>query len=172
MTSPSKSQRQRSLNAVVQNTLHYLSQQHLLPDHLLQNLLLYSSMSEVLQEILAIKRVDHHECQWQPTDLATFSTLGFTHRYDLAVVVTAEVSLLPQTLQRCRDLFARYTLVLCPACQDLTRFGFSRFGDYPITIDEKIYHAWQFNLFNYKHLPDWLNSRFWANPENWDKYRW
>lgn len=31
---------------------------------------------------------------------------------------------------------------------------------------------WQFNLFDYKQLPDWLNSKFWANPENWGKFRW
>ncbi|EMR12332.1 hypothetical protein MPL1_10888 [Methylophaga lonarensis MPL] len=25
---------------------------------------------------------------------------------------------------------------------------------------------------NYQYRRDWLNSRFWANPENYDKYRW
>ncbi len=25
-----------------------------------------------------------------------------------------------------------------------------------------------FDLYDYKHTPDWLNSRFWANPEMWD----
>ncbi|MFE1698566.1 DUF6231 family protein, partial [Acinetobacter baumannii] len=24
----------------------------------------------------------------------------------------------------------------------------------------------------YKHVPDWFNSKFWANPENWNKFRW
>ncbi|WP_221179020.1 DUF6231 family protein, partial [Pseudomonas chlororaphis] len=24
----------------------------------------------------------------------------------------------------------------------------------------------------YKQVPDWLNSRFWANPENFGKYWW
>ena len=31
---------------------------------------------------------------------------------------------------------------------------------------------WQFNLYDYKPQPDWLNARYWANPENFDKYRW
>ncbi|MFI7852446.1 DUF6231 family protein, partial [Acinetobacter baumannii] len=22
------------------------------------------------------------------------------------------------------------------------------------------------------HVPDWFNSKFWANPENWNKFRW
>jgi len=30
----------------------------------------------------------------------------------------------------------------------------------------------QFNLDSYKHNPDWLNSRFWANPDQWNKRRW
>jgi|GEM_PF-988165 len=30
----------------------------------------------------------------------------------------------------------------------------------------------QFNLDNYKHNPDWLNSRYWANPAQWNKRRW
>jgi len=31
---------------------------------------------------------------------------------------------------------------------------------------------YQFNLDSYKHNPDWLNSRFWANPDQWNKRRW
>lgn len=29
-----------------------------------------------------------------------------------------------------------------------------------------------FDLKTYKPVPDWLNPKFWANPQNWDKYRW
>ncbi len=29
-----------------------------------------------------------------------------------------------------------------------------------------------FDVHDYKLLPDWLNSRFWANPEMWNKARW
>jgi len=32
--------------------------------------------------------------------------------------------------------------------------------------------AWSFDIRTYKAVPDWLNPRFWANPENWNKYRW
>ncbi|PNK61682.1 DUF6231 family protein [Psychrobacter sp. FDAARGOS_221] len=32
--------------------------------------------------------------------------------------------------------------------------------------------CWQFNLYDYKQRPDWLNAKYWANPENFDKYRW
>lgn len=29
-----------------------------------------------------------------------------------------------------------------------------------------------FDIRTYKHTPDWLNPRFWANPERWDKDWW
>lgn len=32
--------------------------------------------------------------------------------------------------------------------------------------------VWQFNLYDYKPRPNWLNADYWANPENWGKYRW
>lgn len=35
--------------------------------------------------------------------------------------------------------------------------------------------AWGLNRFDartYKKTPDWLNSRHWANPKLWDKFRW
>jgi hypothetical protein len=31
---------------------------------------------------------------------------------------------------------------------------------------------YRFDLYDYKPTPDWLNPRFWANPEMWDRYRW
>jgi hypothetical protein len=38
--------------------------------------------------------------------------------------------------------------------------------------DEKQIQLYRFELSDYKTTPDWLNSRFWANPELFDKYRW
>lgn len=29
-----------------------------------------------------------------------------------------------------------------------------------------------FDISDYKRTPDWLNSKYWANPRLWDKYRW
>ncbi|HDP89962.1 MAG TPA: hypothetical protein ENN42_08425 [Thioalkalivibrio sp.] len=31
---------------------------------------------------------------------------------------------------------------------------------------------YRFDLYDYKLTPDWLNPRFWANPQMWDKARW
>lgn len=29
-----------------------------------------------------------------------------------------------------------------------------------------------FDIHQYKDTPDWLNARHWANPQNWNKFRW
>lgn len=34
------------------------------------------------------------------------------------------------------------------------------------------YALFTYALENYQFKKDWLNSRYWANPENYDKYRW
>ncbi len=33
-------------------------------------------------------------------------------------------------------------------------------------------HVYAYAIENYHEKRDWLNSRFWANPENYNKYRW
>lgn len=102
----------------------------------------------------------------------------FDKKYQLAIVVVAadehQQPLYQQSIQRCRDLFGRHCLVLLPVNHslNLTAMGFSRLTQQLIEHDSKPYELWQFNLFDYKHLPDWFNSKFWANPENWDKFRW
>lgn len=32
--------------------------------------------------------------------------------------------------------------------------------------------CFEFNIADYKRTPDWLNSRYWANPQRWNKERW
>lgn len=87
---------------------------------------------------------------------------------------TSELSdqLISQILVKLRDLFAK-RLVVVSRLQDeklLRSLGLTQL------IDKTTYKAdfalWQFNILNYKHVPDWFNSKFWANPENWNKFRW
>jgi len=35
-----------------------------------------------------------------------------------------------------------------------------------------LHQVFSYALENYQPKKDWLNSRFWANPENYGKYRW
>ncbi len=79
-----------------------------------------------------------------------------------------------QSIQKCRDLYGRHCLVFVPINSNLnlTSMGFSRMTLELFQYQDALFELWQFNLFDYKQVPDWLNSRFWANPEHWDKYRW
>ena len=52
----------------------------------------------------------------------------------------------------------------------LRSLGFTQLIDK--TTHESNFALWQFNILTYKHVPDWFNSKFWANPENWNKFRW
>ncbi|WP_201574832.1 DUF6231 family protein [Psychrobacter sp. H8-1] len=86
-------------------------------------------------------------------------------------------------LMRYRDLYAAHMLVALDEALDLRAYGFTPLDlleqtQLPITSSlpparsEPSLTLWQFNLYDYKKLPNWLNSDYWANPENWDKHRW
>ena len=38
--------------------------------------------------------------------------------------------------------------------------------------DEQVLTLFTYDLLDYKQVPDWLNARFWANPQNFGKYWW
>lgn len=79
-------------------------------------------------------------------------------------------TVLTHGLTRLRDLLARRVLVFShPDYTPLLRsLGFSQIE----FIESANMIIWQFNILSYKQVPDWLNSKYWANPENWGKYRW
>lgn len=57
-----------------------------------------------------------------------------------------------------------------PTDIDLLSLGFIRYAE---TATGSVTSRWYlFDLMTYKPVPDWLNARFWANPDNWDKFRW
>ncbi|MDN5566054.1 MAG: DUF6231 family protein [Psychrobacter sp.] len=79
-------------------------------------------------------------------------------------------------LMRYRDLYAAHLIIAVSQEIDLRHYGLiplTLFDDEQATpcvpLDITI---WQFNLYDYKQLPNWLNSDYWANPENWGKHRW
>lgn len=132
---------------------------------------------------------------WQQRELWLLNSIPFQQRFDLAVIVLDECYLdhdsvtsnalthhdhqaapsqatatqaITHGLTHLRDLLARRVLVVAYGDQSagLRALGFSQI--------EKIedWELWQFNILEYKQIPDWLNSKYWANPENFDKYRW
>lgn len=75
---------------------------------------------------------------------------------------------------RLRDLFAGQSLLLTYI--PISELSFNCLGYIPMAVPTPDalpeLQSWQFNLYDYKQRPDWLNSRYWANPENFDKFRW
>lgn len=108
-----------------------------------------------------------------PADLAL-------QRFDLALVIDC-LEHLPkreglQLLGGIRNLNASRIAVLA----DLTACGWAETDFFALALQssEQFQRAGQalslftYDLREYKQVPDWLNARFWANPENFGKYWW
>ena len=117
--------------------------------------------------------------QWSYFSVTDFLNLPFTQRYDLGFVLfdTEEMQTITdsqksQLLVKLRDLMAKRIVVVSNLSDEklLRSLGFTQLIDK--TTHESDFALWQFNILTYKHVPDWFNSKFWANPENWDKFRW
>lgn len=110
-------------------------------------------------------------------------------RDGMAGVTRHELVLVPDALGRLsredathliaslRDLYSETLYVLLPfgdtgawTGRELVALGLERVRSYPHGDGNS--HLYRFNLKDYKKTPDWLNPRYWANPEMWDKARW
>lgn len=120
-----------------------------------------------------------HSIDWQYFNVSDFLSLPFTRRYDLGFILldTPEMQNLTDTeksrlLVKLRDLMAKRLVVVCPNqdTQLMRALGLTQMLDK--TQQQGSLTLWQFNILTYKHVPDWFNSKFWANPDNWDKFRW
>lgn len=117
--------------------------------------------------------------QWQHFSVSDFLKQPFTQRYDLGAVILNrdELAELPtaqraQLLVKLRDLFAKRILVIASDSDTglLRALGFSQLLE--SDADAQQLAIWQFNILSYKQVPDWLNAKYWANPDNWNKFRW
>ncbi|MGI8739448.1 MAG: DUF6231 family protein [Gammaproteobacteria bacterium] len=87
-----------------------------------------------------------------------------------------------QLIARLRDLHAEvtYATVAIGATwpqsishwrnEELIAYGLRQVRHY--TIEGKPLNLYHYDIYDYKLTPDWLNSRYWANPERWEKERW
>jgi hypothetical protein len=122
---------------------------------------------------------NNQSIQWHYFSVTEFLNLPFTQRYDMGFVLLDSQELLAisntqksQLLVKLRDLMAK-RIVVVSQLQDeklLRSLGFTQLIDK--TLHDRDFALWQFNILTYKHVPDWFNSKFWANPENWNKFRW
>lgn len=131
-------------------------------------------MGQDLSKILADSTI-----QWDYFSLSEILNLPFVKRYDMAIVmldqpefVEADVQHITQCLVKMRDLLAKRLVVVARPEDEkrLRALGMAQLID--PSEQQSDFILWQFNILNYKHVPDWFNSKFWANPENWNKFRW
>ena len=101
-------------------------------------------------------------------------------RFDLALVVDC-LEHLPKReglnlLGGIRNLNASRIAVLADlaACgwQETDFFSLALQASERFEREEQQLTLFTYDLLEYKQVPDWLNSRFWANPENFGKYWW
>ncbi len=104
-----------------------------------------------------------------PAPFSSVLELDFETRYDLALVFDPAPNHAP-AISRLRDLGCRRVLILGhdPAwtTNDLRALGFlpvDAYGDRSAFLHDS-------DLLNQPR--EWNNSKHWANPENFDKYRW
>ncbi|SNT69691.1 DUF6231 family protein [Psychrobacter sp. LV10R520-6] len=134
---------------------------------------------------------DKNNSEASSSHLSTLPALAqqpVLERYELACfwLPTLSEELLQQyipLLMGYRDLYATHLLIALDSTIDLRAYGFTPFdilSEQPAMLNNatdpmessKSLTLWQFNLYDYKKLPNWLNADYWANPENWDKHRW
>ena len=101
-------------------------------------------------------------------------------RFDLALIIDCLEHLPKRTglqlLGGIRNLNASRIAVLA----DLTACGWKETDFFALALqsnerfqrDEQVLTLFTYDLREYKQVPDWLNARFWANPENFGKYLW
>jgi hypothetical protein len=103
-----------------------------------------------------------------------------TQRYDMAIVVDC-LEHLPrhngrQLLGGLRNLNSNRLAVLV----DLAVADWQLTDFYALALqvsqrfqrDEQTLTLLSYDLFEYKQVPNWLNAKFWANPQNFGKYWW
>lgn len=146
-----------------------------------------AKMAELDKTITSV--YDHPPTPIDISRLALLTTTALLPRYHLVcfwLPELSEESILQHIplLMRYRDLYAGHLLVAIENKIDLRAYGFTPSDIIDDAQNDAYAYTnllqpktstlvlWQFNLYDYKKLPNWLNSKYWANPENWDKQRW
>ena len=73
-------------------------------------------------------------------------------------------------LARLRDVLAERVLVMAPQQAALTT-RLTALG-YRMLVRTSQTLIASFDLYDYKQRPTWLNAEHWANPQQWDRFRW
>ena len=127
------------------------------------------------------------ECSLQECiSVPTLEQLDGYGRYDLVfvshVLESMPKSQAEQLIARLRDLHSERLIIVLPIGKDwpghashwqqtdMLGLGFSRLAKFQ--YKQHLVHIYAFDIASYKTTPEWLNGKYWANPEMFDKYWW
>ncbi len=139
------------------------------------------------QELFAAYLAKCGQCTLEEfPDPPALDVLDSYDRFDL-VFVSHVLESMPkpkaeQLIARLRDLHSERMIIVIPIGVDwsehrshwrqteLLGLGFSLLAEFH--ANQHLVHIYAFDIASYKTTPDWLNSKYWANPEMFDKYWW
>ncbi len=122
----------------------------------------------------------HPDCQIAHAAAGALPAELAAQRFDLALIVDC-LEHLPkraglELLGGIRNLNASRLAVLvdlqASAWQETDFFALALQASERFQRGEQTLNLFTYDLLDYKQVPDWLNAKFWANPENFGKYWW
>ncbi|HDZ56181.1 MAG TPA: hypothetical protein ENI17_03030 [Pseudomonas xinjiangensis] len=124
---------------------------------------------------------EHPDCVRVETDQVPLPAELANQRYDLAVVAD-ELERLDkrqgvELIAGLRNLSVSRLAVLVdlqqtPEWKDTDFFGLALQRHGKFERDDRSLSLFTYDLAEYKSVPDWLNSKYWANPQLFGKYWW
>ncbi|MGX5220385.1 MULTISPECIES: DUF6231 family protein [Pseudomonas] len=129
---------------------------------------------------LAAFKLAHPDCQIDHADAGLLPNTLAAQRYDLALIADC-LEHLPknaglQLLGGIRNLNTNRMVVLVDLAasqwQETDMFSLALQTSERFARGEQTLSLFTYDLLDYKQVPDWLNAKFWANPENFGKYWW
>ncbi|MFO7704205.1 MAG: DUF6231 family protein [Halopseudomonas sp.] len=123
----------------------------------------------------------HAGCELTHTDQVPLAAELTSRRYDLAIVADQLEALAMRTgvelLAGLRNLSVSRMAVLvdlqqAEGWQENDFFGLAMQRHARFNKDDRSLTLFTYDLAEYKNVPDWLNSKYWANPDMFDKYWW
>ena len=124
---------------------------------------------------------EHASCKVTSTDQVPLPAELANRRYDLAIVAdqleTLAMRVGVELLAGLRNLSVSRMAVLvdlqqAAGWQENDFYGLAMQRHARFDKDERSLTLFTYDLAEYKNVPDWLNSKYWANPDMFDKYWW
>lgn len=122
----------------------------------------------------------HPDCELIHADAGPLPAALAAQRYDLALLADCLEHLPRREAQQLvggiRNLNSNRVAVLvdldAAQAQDADFYALAMQASERFQRDAQVITLFTYDLREYKQVPDWLNAKFWANPENFGKYWW